>query len=72
MICRRLYKILNAQKFLYATNVLGLPSVALPTHLAGTVPVGVQLVAPMHEDFFALNVAEKLENQLGRLITKIP
>ena len=58
---------MKAQKPLHLINLLGLPSVALPTGLASGIPVGVQLVAPMHDDFFALDIADTLERQLGTL-----
>ena len=59
--------LMKAQKPLHLINLLGLPSVALPTGLASGIPVGVQLVAPMHDDFFALDIADTLERQLGTL-----
>jgi amidase len=57
--------IVAAQAPLFAVNVLGLPSAALPTHLEGRTPLGIQLVGPMHEDAFILDVAERLERALG-------
>lgn len=65
-------EILDAQKPLQAINLLGLPAVALPTHLEGNVPLGIQLVAPMHDDWFALDVAERLEQQLGTFWANSP
>lgn len=59
--------ILAAQQPLYAINLLGLPAAAIPTHLADGVPVGVQIIAPMHDDEFALDVAQAMENHLGTL-----
>lgn len=63
----RIPEILDAQKPLQAINMLGLPSVAVPTHLEKGVPLGVQLVVPMHDDWFALNVTERLEREVGTL-----
>lgn len=60
-------EIVAAQSPLLAINVLGLPSAALPTHLDGTTPLGVQMVGPMHQDAFVLDVAERLERELGTL-----
>ena len=57
--------IVAAQAPLFAVNALGLPSAALPTHLERSTPLGVQLVGPMHEDGFVLDVAERLERELG-------
>ncbi|WP_319825946.1 amidase [Thalassovita sp.] len=59
--------ILAAQAPLLAINVLGLPSAALPTHLQNGSPRGVQLVGPMHQDAFVLDVAERLEREIGTL-----
>jgi len=59
--------ILEAQKPLFVVNLLGLPAVALPTHLADNVPVGVQLIAPMHDDAFVLEIAARLEQEIGTL-----
>ena len=57
---------LKAQEYLFVVNVLGLPAVAVPTHVAQRAPCGVQLVAPMHDDWFCLDVAEALEREIGR------
>ncbi|MCI5102123.1 amidase [Phaeobacter italicus] len=67
----RIPDILEAQKPLHTINLLGLPSVALPTHLDEGVPMGVQLVGPMHDDWFVLDVAELLERELGTLWQKL-
>ncbi len=64
-------QIIAAQAPLFVINVLGLPSVAVPTGLADGRPVGVQLVGPMHDDAFALDVAESLEAQIGRLSDRL-
>lgn len=60
-------QIAAAQSPLLAINVLGLPSAALPTHLDGDTPLGVQMVGPMHQDAFVLDAAERLERELGTL-----
>ena len=54
-----------AQAPLFAITFLGLPSVAIPCGTAGKLPVGVQLVGPMHDDDFALDIAETLEKEIG-------
>ena len=61
--------ILDAQKPLHLVNMLSLPSVALPTHLADKTPLGVQLIAPLHDDYFALDVAQDLETEIGTLLS---
>lgn len=68
----RMAHILHAQQPLYAINVLGLPAAAIPTHLADGVPVGVQIIAPMDDDSFALDVAQAMEEQLGTLWPQLP
>ncbi|AVO37521.1 amidase [Pukyongiella litopenaei] len=65
-------EIIAAQAPLLTINLLGLPSAALPTHLEGSVPLGVQLVGPMHEDYFVLDVAERLERELGTIWQHLP
>lgn len=64
--------IVAAQAPLFAINLLGLPSVALPTHLEGSTPLGVQLVGPMYEDGLVLGVGERLERELGTLWQNLP
>jgi len=54
----------RAQRLLIAVNLLGLPSVAVPTGLSNGMPVGVQLIgSPFREDF-CLDAAEVIEAQL--------
>ncbi|MFZ1816269.1 MAG: amidase [Rhizobiaceae bacterium] len=68
----RIPEMLKAQRYLFVVNMLGLPSVAVPTHVAdgenGRSPTGVQLVGPQHDDDFCLDVAESLEREIGRPI----
>ena len=64
--------LLRAQSPLFVVNLLGLPSVAIPTHVENGLPLGVQLVAPMHDDYFALDIAERLEGELGTLWQNLP
>jgi amidase len=59
--------LLDAQKPLHSINLLGLPSAAFPTGLSSGVPVGVQLVGPMHDDWFVLDIAERIERELGTI-----
>lgn len=62
-----LAEIVSAQSPLLAINLLGLPSVAIPTHVDNGIPLGVQLIGPMHLDDFVLDAAERLERELGTL-----
>ncbi|MFP7674899.1 amidase [Marivita sp. S0852] len=68
----RVPDILDAQLPLHAINLLGLPSVALPTHLEDGIPLGVQLVGPMHDDWFVLDVTEQLEREIGTIWHHLP
>ena len=68
----RLPEIITAQKPLHLVNLLALPSVALPTGVKNGLPTGVQLIGPMHDDDFVLDVAERLENQIGTIISQLP
>ncbi len=58
-------QILQEQRYLTVINLLGLPAVALPTHIADKTPVGVQLVGAMFNDWFCLDIAENIEQQIG-------
>ena len=64
--------ILAAQQPLVAVNLLGLPAVAVPTHLVEGLPVGVQVIAALHDDALALDVAQALEDRLGSLWPQLP
>lgn len=64
--------IIDAQAPLYLVNLLGLPSAALPTHVQGGLPLGVQLMGPQFDDDFVLDIAEKLEAELGGVLSQIP
>ena len=48
--------------FTPAANIAGTPAVSLPVHhTAEGVPIGVQLLAPMHQDDLLMSVAAQLE-----------
>lgn len=68
----RLPEIINAQKPLCLVNLLGLPAVALPTHVENGLPLGVQIIGPMHDDDFVLDVAEALEGEIGTVLAQMP
>ena len=53
-------------------NLLGLPALSLPTHVADGAPVGVQLVGPMHDDDKVLAAGALLEAELGSLLDQMP
>ncbi|GHF39711.1 amidase [Seohaeicola zhoushanensis] len=66
------YNQIRANRMMQVISLLGVPAVAMPTHLAEGVPAGIQLVGPMHDDWFLLDVAEKLETELGTLWQQLP
>lgn len=57
--------IVAAQAPLLTVNLLGLPAAALPTHVEAGVPLGVQIITAMHDDDLALDVAARLEREVG-------
>jgi amidase len=54
-------ELIAAQAPLMAISVLGLPGLAVPTGLAGGVPVGVQVVAGRYRDDLCFAVGEAIE-----------
>ena len=64
--------IVNIQKPLYVVNLLGLPALALPTHVADGLPVGVQVIGPMHDDDAVLAAGALLEAELGSILHEMP
>lgn len=65
-------KIIHAQAPLYVINLLGLPGLAMPTHLADGVPVGAQIIAPMHDDDALLAAGALIETELDSLLSAMP
>ena len=65
-------ELIKAQAPLYVVNLLGLPSLALPTHVASGLPIGVQIVGPMHDDDAILEMGLQLERELGRVLDQMP
>lgn len=65
-------EIIAAQAPLYVINLLGLPALSLPTHVANGAPLGVQLVGPMHDDDKVLATGALIESELGRVIDLVP
>ncbi len=62
----RCHEMIRAQRPMTAINLLGLPSVAVPTGLADGVPVGVQIVGPRYREDLCLAAAQALEDRAGR------
>ncbi len=63
--------LLQAQALMTTVNLLGLPSVAVPTGLVPApdapkgLPVGAQVIAPLFREDLALDAAEAVEARLG-------
>ncbi len=57
--------IFRANRFLVMVNLLGLPSAAVPTGIAGGLPMGVQIVGPRLRDDLCLDAAEAIEQRAG-------
>ena len=55
--------IFRAKRFLVMVNLLGLPSAAVPTGIAGGLPMGVQIVGPRLRDDLCLDAAEAIEQR---------
>jgi amidase len=58
---------LNRLQFITPANLLGLPSVAVPTGVADGLPTGVQVYAERWREDVALDAAEVIERHLGRI-----
>ena len=67
----RFAKILQEQSPQYVINLLGLPSVAVPTGLNNNIPTGVQIITPRFCEDFALDVAKIIEDEVGILCPKL-
>jgi amidase len=63
----RAAEIFTANRLTYAMNLLGLPSVAVPTGVNGSVPMGVQIIAPRYREDMALEAAQAVEQATGVL-----
>lgn len=63
----RISRMLEEQSFLYAINLLGLPSAAVPTGLYENSPLGVQIVGRKFREDQCLDAAQTIENSAGIL-----
>jgi len=57
--------ILDAQSPLLAPAILGLPGLSVPTGMAGSTPMGVQLVAGRFQEALCLGAGEAIERRAG-------
>jgi amidase len=53
----------RAQRLLVAVNLLGFPAVAVPTGVAGGLPMGVQVIGARYREDLCLDAAEVIEAQ---------
>lgn len=53
----------RAQRLLVAVNLLGFPAVAVPTGVAGGLPMGVQVIGARYREDVCLDAAEVIEAQ---------
>jgi amidase len=60
-------KLLHAQRWQYAINMLGLPGIAVPTGVVDRTPSGVQLVAARFREDLLFDAAEIIEARVGKL-----
>lgn len=58
---------LTAVRAIIVVNLLGLPSVAFPTHEENGLPHGVQIVGPRFREDLCLDAAEEAERRLGSM-----
>jgi amidase len=56
---------LRAVRMIVLVNLFGLPSVALPTHIAAGVPQGVQVIGQAFREDLCIAAAEAIEQRLG-------
>ena len=63
----RYESILDAQKWLIAANILGLPAVSVPTGLNNGLPTGVQLIGRRFHETMCLDIAQIIEDRVGIL-----
>ena len=59
--------LIQQQSMLVTVNLLGLPAAAVPTGLAGTTPVGVQIIGQRFREDMCLDAAQAIEDRVGIL-----
>jgi amidase len=67
----RYQSILDAQKWLIAANILGLPAVSVPTGLNNGLPTGVQLIGRRFYETMCLDIAQIIEDRVGILTHRL-
>ena len=64
-------KMEEIQRWLIATNFLGLPSVTLPIGIVDGLPTGVQLIGRRFHEFQCLNLAQVIEDEVGIIVKSL-
>ena len=67
----RVREIFDSLRYTSAVNLLGLPSVAVPTGLHGSAPIGVQIVGRRYREDTCLDAAEAIERSVGVLSARL-
>ncbi|TNE40695.1 MAG: amidase [Alphaproteobacteria bacterium] len=67
----RIRTMLDDQSMLYAVNLLGLPSAAVPTGLVDGLPSGVQIIGRRFREDTCLDAAQAIENSVGVLAKEL-
>jgi amidase len=57
----------TAMRLCTATSFVGVPAVAVPTHIVGGLPQGVQVIAGFYREDLCLEAAAAIEARLGTL-----
>jgi amidase len=58
-------RVANAMRLCTATSFIGVPALAVPTHLAGGLPQGVQVIASFYREDLCFEAAAAIEARLG-------
>ena len=67
----RVREIFDSLRYTSAVNLLGLPSVAVPTGLHANAPIGVQIVGRRYREDTCLDAAEAIERSVGVLSERL-
>ena len=62
---KRLGEIIQEQSPLYVINLLGLPSIAVPTEVIDDTPVGIQITTSRFQENLAIKMGKIIEKNVG-------
>jgi len=68
---KRLSEIIQEQSPLYVTNLLGLPSLAVPTEVVNDTPVGIQITTSRFQESLAIKMGKIVEKNVGTFYEKL-